>query len=198
MYRSIAVGLLLLAGTPAAAATIAFQGSYAHQNPPASLTGRCAPGARTVTFGPGIAPASGMSNLGAFLPGGSHCILPPLPTDYFDGQFTFDFGAGDTLLGTYGGTLSATSDPTVFANVQNYIVAGGTGRFLGASGNFVGEGLVTFVPGSMPSSTQTLSGTINAPAIPEPATWAMMIMGLGLCGLASRTPRPQVARLAAR
>lgn len=194
-YSTCAASLLLLAATPAAAASISLTGSYAHQNPPAALSGRCAPAARTVTFGPGIAPASGTSNLGDFVPSGSHCIVPPLPTSYSGGLFSFDFGGGDTLFGSYSGALSATDDPTTFANLQDYIVTGGTGRFLGATGSFRGEGSVTFAAGRLPASTQTLAGTISAPAIPEPATWAMLVGGFGLLGSVLRRQRPLAARL---
>jgi hypothetical protein len=186
---------LLLGVTPASAATIAFSGSYAHQNAPAALDGRCAPAARTVTFGPAVASASGSSNIGSFAPRGSHCINPPLPTGYTDGLFSFDFGAGDLLTGTYAGTLSTTTDPQAFANIQDYLVTGGTGRFTGATGGFRGLGTVTFAPGVLPTSVQTLSGAISVAAIPEPASWAMMIVGFGAIGASlrrrSRSLRPR-------
>jgi hypothetical protein len=182
MRTPIFLSTLLLGLAPAGAATINLSGSYTHQNPPAAPNGRCAPAALTVTFGPSIAPASGSSNLGSFAPSGSHCINPPLPASYFDGLFSFDFGAGDLLTGTYAGTLSTTGDPQIFANVQDYLVTGGTGRFAGAAGTFRGVGTVTFAPGALPTSVQTLSGTISTAAVPEPASWAMMIAGFGAIG----------------
>lgn len=184
-YRLI-VAALLLSSSPALAGTVAFSGSYSNQNPPAEQSGRCAPAARTVTFGPSIAPASGSSSLGSFAPSGSHCITPPLPTSYSDGLFSFDFGSGDVLTGTYSGTLTATAVPGQFANTQDYIVTGGSGRYAQAEGSFQGVGTVTFAPEALPSSLQTLSGSITAPGIPEPATWAMLIGGFGMLGFAAR------------
>jgi hypothetical protein len=180
---------LLASAQGAVAAPVQFSGTFANQNPPAAVNGRCAPAARTVSFGPGIAPVSGSSNLGDFIPNGSHCINPPLPKSYFDGVFTFDFGLGDVLTGTYSGTLSATPDPSRFANVQDFIVTGGTGRFAGFGGSFQGVGTVVFAPASPPSSTQTLRGTLTAP-VPEPGTWAMMIAGFALTGVALRRRSP--------
>lgn len=188
----LTVFLTLAAAAPASAAMVEFSGTYSHQNPPAAPDGRCAPTARTVTFGPDIAPASGASNLGGFDPSGSHCINPPLPTNYSDGLFNFDFGFGDLLSGTYSGILSATGDPLVFANVQDYVVTGGTGRFMAASGAFQGIGTVTFAPGALPSSFQSVSGTLNLAAVPEPRSWAMMIGGLALTGAAMRRSKTRV------
>jgi len=41
-------------------------------------------------------------------------------------------------------------------------------------------------------------GSINAPAVPEPATWAMMILGFGGIGMAMRRARrhPMIKQLA--
>lgn len=166
------------------------------QNPPSSPSGRCAPAARTVTFGPLIAPVSGTSNIGAFLPSGSHCIDAASGT-YFDGQFSFDFGMGDLLNGTYAGALSPTANPMQFSNIQSFSVTGGLGRFLGASGAFTGTGLITFAPGALPSSFETFSGTISTGAVPEPATWALMLIGFATAGLAfRRRERKEVGHMA--
>jgi hypothetical protein len=191
MIRSMTAGmsLALLLASPASANPTAFSGSYENSNPPAAIDGRCAPAARTVTFGPGIGIAAGVSSLGSFVPSGSHCIVPPLPTSYNQGQFSFDFGGGDSFVGSYSGTLSATGVPNVFDNVQNFVVTGGTGRFIDASGAFTGIGTVTFQAGQLPYSSQQLSGTLNLPAVPEPATWAMLMLGLGGLGAAARLKR---------
>jgi hypothetical protein len=182
----------LLACSPAIAGTVSFAGSFQNVNPPASLGGRCAP-ARTVNIGGGFGPASGTSSLGAFIASTSHCIVPPLPTGYTDGIFSFDFGAGDLLTGTYDGVLSATANPGVFANVQNFLVTGGAGRLLGASGAFTGTGTVTFAPGQLPFSDESLVGQIAAPGISEPASWAMLILGFVGAGAAIRRRRSNPA-----
>lgn len=171
-----------------AALSTAFTGSLTNTNAPAAPGGRCAP-ALTVDIGPGFGTASGTSNLGSFVPTDSHCIVPPLPTNYFDGLFSFDFSGRDVLVGTYSGSLSATGQPGVFANLQQFIVTGGTGRFANTSGSFNGIGNVVFAPGELPSSFASLSGTLEIGAVPEPSTWAMLISGFALSGCVLRRRR---------
>jgi PEP-CTERM motif len=172
----------------AAALSTAFTGSLTNTNAPAAPGGRCAP-ALTVNIGPGFGTASGASNLGSLVPTDSHCIIPPLPTSYFDGQFSFDFSGGDVLVGTYAGSLSATGQPGVFANLQQFLVTGGTGRFANTTGSFNGIGNVVFAPGALPSSFATLSGRLEIGSVPEPSTWVMLISGFALSGCALRRRR---------
>jgi hypothetical protein len=176
---------LIGASAPSSAAMISFNGSFSQQNPPSAATGRCAPAGRTVTYGPSIAPVSGTSDLGDFLPSGSHCI-DPATGSYFDGLFSFDFGSGDVIEGIYSGALSPTANPQQFANLQSFSVTGGTGRFGGAVGIFTGIGTVTFAPGALPSSFETITGRINIPSVPEPTTWSSMLLGFAAIGLARR------------
>ena len=188
MRSSICLSLIMLGMVPCEAATVSFAGSYSQQNPPSAASGRCAPARRTVTYGPAIAPVAGTSNLGSFLPSGSHCI--DLATGaYGDGLFSFDFGLGDALDGTYSGALTPTADPRQFANLQNFLVTGGSGRFAGATGAFTGIGTVTFAMGALPSAFETISGTIDIPSIPEPSAWASMMLGFAAIGLARRRMR---------
>jgi hypothetical protein len=177
-----AAGAALLAtATPAMALTAAFSGTLTNTNPPAAPGGRCAP-ALTVSIGPGSGVAAGTSNLGTFVPTNSHCIIPPLPTIYTDGRFSFDFAGGDVLTGTYTGTLSATATPGTFANLQSFAATGGTGRFANTTGSFTGVGNVVFAPGTMPAAFTTLSGSLEIGSVPEPASWAMMVGGFALVG----------------
>ena len=97
------------------------------------------------------------------------------------------------LSGTYTGTLGATGTPGTFANTQQFVVTGGTGRFLGSSGSFTGTGTVIFATGVPPISFETLAGTIDAPAVPEPMTWMLMLTGFGLTGGALRSRRSMPA-----
>lgn len=179
---AFAAGLLGLVLAPAASARmVAFSGTLTNTNAPAAPGGRCAP-ALTVSIGPGLGVAEGTSNLGAFVPTNSHCIVPPLPTTYFDGRFSFDFSGGDVLTGTYSGTLSATATPGTFANVQTFIATGGTGRYANTTGSFTGIGNVVFAPGQLPASFETLAGTLAIGAVPEPHSWALLITGFALVG----------------
>lgn len=190
MLLAARMGLASLAiAAPSHAATVSFAGSRTNVDAPGPASPRC--GSRTtanIRHAPPAATSVGTSNLGAFDPTLSHCIQLPLSNvaaNTFDlGEFSFDFGVGDTLLGTYSGVVNFVS-PGVYAISQTHLVTGGTGRFLSASGSFGSSGFLTF-PGGRPSVTQQFSGTLNLPAVPEPATWLMLILGFGMTGAALR------------
>ena len=176
-----AIVLLAAAAAPQAAeATIlSFTGTRENVNPITDLgVGRCGLGRRTVTIAPGAISASGTSNFGDFAPTQSHCITPPLPTTFDSGVFDFEFDVGDHLLGTYTGSLDLTATPGLFASLGNYFVTGGSGRFLGASGNIASQGTVRFANGNGIAS-DTLDGRLDLPAVPEPETWTLLAAGLG-------------------
>lgn len=190
-----ALGACLAAGPWAAAVAgvVTFTGAYMNINPPATPGGRCDPGERLASGGPGG--ASGTSNLGSFDPTISHCITPPLPTTYDDGIFSFQFSPGNTLTGTYDGVLTLSGVAGTFNNVQNYTVTGGTGEFAGASGTFTGSGTLMFLPGSPPlaQSSQTFEGRLDLPGVPEPSTWMMLILGVAGLGATLRRDRRREA-----
>ncbi len=193
-----ATALLACAATamPAGAATIAFTGSRQSVDAPGPAAARCM--ARTtinVVHNPPTATSLGVSNLGAFTPTLSHCIqLPPSATDPtpFDlGEFTFDFGLGNTLIGTYSGFLTAIS-PGLFAVSQTHVVTGGTGFYLGTTGGFSSSGTLSFA-GQQPTVNQAFAGSLAVPAaVPEPGTWLMLIAGFGLVGAGMRRRRVAV------
>ena len=192
MRAPICLLVALCCGAPAGATAFSISGSFSQQNPPSAASGRCAPAARTVTYGPTIASVSGTSNLGGFLPSGSHCI-DPASGAYFDGLFSFDFGLGDVLAGTYSGALTPTANPQQYENLQAFSVTGGSGRFAEASGGFTGTGTVTFAPGALPSSFETIAGTINVASVPEPSTWLSMLLGFAAVGHSWRRSRRSAA-----
>lgn len=189
LVATIAAGLT----TPTLGAS--FTGTFANSNPPAATGGRCS--LLTVSignFGPFY--AAGTSNFGGFTASQSHCLAGPPPLavgapdrPYTDGLFNFDFASGGTLFGTYAGLLSNAGSPGLVLNSQDFIVTGGTGRFLGASGNFRGDGQITFLNGPPAATLSFTEGNIFAPGVPEPATWAMLITGFGLAGLIMRRRR---------
>jgi len=81
----------------------------------------------------------------------------------------------------------------VIDNIQNFLITGGSGMFANATGSFLGTGQIRFA-GGPPSATLTISrGVINGGAVPEPAAWALLIVGFA--GTAQRSRRHAVAAL---
>jgi hypothetical protein len=196
--KRFALLIALLAGaaaaplTSAGAATVMFTGTQSNTNAPGAPGGRC-PG-----FTVSIADAApffstGASNFGAFTTTQSHCLDTPPPiaagsgaVAYYAGLFTYAFAGGDTLFGAYGGMLTNSGSTGLVDNLQTFSITGGSGRFAGATGGFLGTGTITFAPGKPPLSQLTFRGEINAPGIPEPASWALLIVGFGIAGSALR------------
>lgn len=190
LNKALAVASFMAIGCalPAHAAVLNFSGSVTGQGivgPDAS----CAPRARG-----NINPASttGSSTLGAFTYSHSVCTSGP-PGGPLDGTYAIDFGNADTFFGTLAGTSAANPTmPGIFDFNLAWTVLGGTGRFLGATGGFVsGPGSnanINFQPSVVTFNFQ--DGLINAPAIPEPGTWALLIIGFGTIGSALRRRRP--------
>jgi hypothetical protein len=182
--RSALIALALCAPLPAAAATYAFTGVEMNDTPPPAPSPLCAAGQVRVAFSPATATVSGSSNFGGFAPTMAHCLTPP-PTSYSGGVFDFAFDAGDDLFGTYSGFFTPTGVANVLNTTVNFLVTGGTGRFLDASGAFQGVGILDrSVP--RPLNNITLSGSLNLPAVPEPAAWMSLILGFGAAGAALR------------
>jgi hypothetical protein len=193
MKVSFGLAAALLATASIANATIVdFSGTRQNVDAPGVAAARC--GALTTTSvrnEPPTATSSGLSNFGAFTPTLSHCIQLPLSTSastpFTLGQFDFDFGTGNSLFGSYDGSLSSTG-PGLFAVVQTHNVTGGTGIFAGATGSFNSSGTLSFLTGR-PVVQQSFAGLLNIPAVPEPRSWAMMIIGFGMVGSALRFRR---------
>jgi hypothetical protein len=176
--------LATVAALPASAAILAFTGTEMNDTPTPGPSPLCGIGQVRVAFSPSTATTSGTSNLGSFGPTMAHCLTPP-PTSYSGGVFDFDFGAGDDLLGTYSGHFTPTGTANLLNTFVEYVVTGGTGRFLDASGTIHGVGILDRRV-ARPINSLTLNGVLNLPGVPEPATWTMMILGFGLVGLARR------------
>lgn len=144
----------------------------------------CAPRSRGI-----INPAStvGSSSLGAFTYGHSVCTSGP-PGGPLDGAFDISFGS-DGFFGSLAGASAANPTmPGIFDFDIAWTVLGGTGRFAGATGAFFsGPGSnanINFRPSHI--TFNFVNGQINAPAVPEPATWAMLILGFGAVGWSLR------------
>jgi hypothetical protein len=182
MKLRIAAALLATAAPLSAnAAPVIFTGQFSNDTPTPMPDPSCAAGQVLVNFNPGNSTAAGTSNFGAFGPSQTHCIAPGSP---YTGIFTFTFGLGDTLFGTTAGFMTPTAIIGVANSFNTYTVTGGTGQFAGATGVINGVGLLDRRP-ARPLNSLDLTGTLNLP-VPEPATWAMMMVGFGLMGAALR------------
>ncbi len=180
--------VLVLVGLSASAGTLSFSGTRANENPLTPIgVGRCGPGVRTVSIAPGNTTSTGTSNLGDFASTQSHCIsgalspsTPVLPTT--NGEFVYDFGMGDTLRGTYTGTVSLAAG--VITGLEDLIVMNGTGRFAGATGFITSRGTLQFLSMGGPPTSARFSGVVDGRIqVSEPATWSMLFAaGLGCIG----------------
>lgn len=186
---AIAIGAGLLVGAmPARAAQVLFTGTRENATPvPVPGTGRCVPAYfRTITIAPGALSSTGTSNFGSYTADMSHCEeTAALPRDIIDGLFTFNFAAGDSLFGTYSGAAALSGMPGSASILHNFVVTGGTGRFLGATGALVSTGTLQGVMtanGPVGMFTGVIEGRLSGPNVPEPASWAMLIAGFALAG----------------
>lgn len=175
-----AVGMAALAlAIPAHADVLPFTGTLsARAN--VSVNAACTPSFRGI-----ILPANtvGNSSLGEFTYGHTVCTAGAVGGPVI-GEFALNF-AGDGFFGTLDGVATPTATPPLSNLNLLYTILGGTGRFLGATGTFTGIG--TADPRVQPSRIElNLNGAINAPAVPEPATWAMLILGFGMVGWSLR------------
>jgi hypothetical protein len=183
------VALALVAGAAAAdAAVINFTGTVTGVSTLVGLDSACAP----LQFRSLINPAStvGYSTLGNFTLSTNTCLAPAGPNAPSFGTFTIDFGA-DSFNGTFNGGSNPSSTPGIADTAWAYTILGGTGRFEGALGILQAAGLAD--ARTRPTHVAiSFMGDINAPAVPEPASWALMILGFSGIGLALRSGRRQV------
>lgn len=185
-----AVALTTTSAASLSAATLTFEGTVTGQ-------GVVTPSAACAPRGSGnINPAttSGTSNLGSFTYAHQVCTSGP-PGGPIDGNFQIAF-ENDGFFGTLTGSSAQNGAvPTFFDFDIDFTILGGTGRFLGATGTFAtgaGSGAdITFRPSRV--TFNFVNGVIDAPAVPEPGTWALMILGFGALGGAMRHRRSTLA-----
>jgi hypothetical protein len=103
-------------------------------------------------------------------------------------SFSFDYSTVDTynnLLITYD---DATTDPVSGTDILNaYLLPSGStsGSFI-VNGNGKTISSITLTTTSNSFEVDNLAISANLAAVPEPATWAMMLTGFGLVGLSAR------------
>jgi hypothetical protein len=149
-------------------------------------------------------------------------VFPPYSTyvlgpAQFDGNFVhYNDAYGTPYLGGYGSTFTVTTDASAIgfyfgsyadAQTMGYALGSITGtldlpgnasdtRFLGFSG-LSGVNTFTFTNNGIELDTIRLlavGGTVPFAAVPEPATWAMMLIGFAGVGLTIRRRRPAAQR----
>jgi hypothetical protein len=104
-----------------------------------------------------------------------HSVID-LTTGLLNGTFTMTFANGAMLFGNLFEDVSQVipTGGTGGAFTQRFTFTGGTGAFAGATGSLEGAG-VAGIGGSASGS-----GTVNAPAIPEPASAALFLSGMAV------------------
>jgi hypothetical protein len=174
VVRTVIAGGVLMAALPAQADVLPFTGSVTGLS---SFLGAEPPCGGSQPFHSAIDPLSsvGTSALGKFTYSTDTCLSAGGVTS--SGTFIIDFGT-DLFNGIFDGGSTPTGTPGISDTAWLFTVLGGTGRFAGASGTFEGTG----VSDSRTPPTHVsidFTGSIDAPAVPEPASWALMILGFG-------------------
>jgi len=181
---AIAVISGLATSAPASAITLPVDATVYLSGGGASPVGRCAPDLTIDNFNV----TQTHSNYGSFVFNMSECITPPPPTTTYGGQFSFEFSNG-TMVGTSYSIISSTSVPGVFNLDGEYAVTGGTGDCIGATGLLVSRGQLDrrlFPPDA--TAMLTLVGSVNV--VPEPATYGLLLAGIGVVACAARRGSP--------
>ena len=169
---------MLCCALPAQAADVVFSGSITNAVSNVAMPSNCPNGVNN-TY---ILPTTGTSNLGSFSYSSNVCQVVGQP---ITGTFEIMLGDG-SFLGTQSGLATpiafTNGKPTLLSLLINYTITGGTGAYAGATGVFVGRGTI-----NASSSPSLIS--LNFAPLPEPATWAMMLMGFAGIGLTVRRSR---------
>lgn len=170
-----------LLATPASAASVLVRGPGSFATTPITATF----GSSTFTFSPSGDPFGPLS----ISTGGTGQVntIFGAPTTYFVDRGTVTFGPGDLY--------AAITTPTEirFSNGNNFIglrASIGSDFFYGYA--FTTDTMLNGVVFNNVAN-QAITASVNLPAaVPEPATWAMMLLGFGAIGFAMRR-RPTVA-----
>ena len=186
LVRSAIPAILVIAASSANADVLPFTGNVTGLSTLIGPEASCAP----LQFRSAIDPSStvGHSSLGDFTYSTSTCLS--LGGALSNGTFIIDFGA-DRFNGTFDGGSTPTGTPGISNTAWLFTILGGTGRFDGASGTFNGTGVSDATTRPTRVSIDFI-GNINAPAVPEPESWALMLLGFGAIGMTVRRGRKRV------
>ena len=139
------------------------------------------------------------ANSGAFTTdlGVTNLVVPSAFAELLGGSFTQGAGAGYSFTGnSFSGLVGGTSNLGNLLSFDTTGLANGTYTkqvtFNGFS-RYTGLTDFTLTPINV-NITATVTGNVVPGAVPEPATWMMMLFGFGLVGSAMRRNRVAVAR----
>lgn len=191
IVRAVIPCVLVMQGMAANADVVPFTGTVTGVSTLVGADPTCAP----LTFRSAIDPSStvGYSSLGNFTYSTSTCLALGGGSSF--GTFTINFGPDE-----FSGKFDGGSTPTDTAGISNtewlFTILSGTGRFSGASGTFEGVGLAD--ARTRPTHVGIVfMGDIITAAVPEPASWALMILGFGAIGMVvRRRARPALEQIA--
>lgn len=119
-----------------------------------------------------------------------------------DDTFTFNIVGGPALTNAQVSTIMLGVDDIDFTSITLDSIYAftqvsfdpSTETWALLSPAVLGDGGHTIeVIGSLHGETGSYAGTLNVQAVPEPATWAMMLLGFGAIGLSLRSRRRQPA-----
>ena len=180
LVRTVIPCVLVMAGVPAHADVVSFTGSVTGYS---NFLGAAPPECAPLPYQTAIDPTTseGHSNFGDFKLSTTTCIA--LGGGRSFGTFVISF-ANDQFSGSFDGGSTPTDIATISNTDWLFTILSGTGRFAGASGVFEGTGTAD-------ATTRPTHVVINfgPPAVPEPASWALMLVGFGAIGLAVRRRR---------
>lgn len=184
MGKFLSIAALLAAALPAPAAQAAVLDFTGTANATAftSLDASCAPKPFR-----GLANGTGTSTLGTMSYFHNACTEgAKVPVSLAEGIFAITFGSG-AINGRFAGTSTPRAGvPGLFDQDFLYTILGGSGGFLGASGSFRNLGTVDVRGGPPSRLSLNFAGLINAPSIPEPSSWALLLAGFFAIGIGMR------------
>lgn len=183
LVRTVIPLIVLIESVPANALDLPFTGTLTGVSTLVGPDPTCAP----LPFRSVINPSStvGYSSLGNFTYSTSTCLSLGGGTSF--GNFTIDFGT-DAFSGTFDGGSTPTATPGISDTAWLFTILSGTGRFSGATGTFEGAGLAD--ARTRPTHVAiAFIGDVITSAVPEPASWGLMLLGFGAIGSAVRRRR---------